>query len=66
MKDMKTVFPFGNTISTVEITGSQLIEVLEASTFSTPESLGAFPQVSGIECTINTGVPSQILVMPAK
>ncbi|NLL81863.1 MAG: LysM peptidoglycan-binding domain-containing protein [Tissierellia bacterium] len=57
MKDMKTVFPFGNTISTVEITGAQLIEILEASTFSIPQSIGAFPQVSGIEFTLDTSVP---------
>lgn len=57
MKDMKTVFPFGNTISTVKISGSELIEVLEASTYSTPESVGAFPQVAGIEFTIDTSVP---------
>jgi 2',3'-cyclic-nucleotide 2'-phosphodiesterase (5'-nucleotidase family) len=56
MKDMKTVFPFGNTISTVKISGAQLIEVLEASTFSIPESIGAFPQVAGIEFTIDTSV----------
>ena len=48
MKDMKTVFPFGNTIATVKIKGSQLIEVLEASTFSLPAAIGAFPQVSGM------------------
>ena len=57
MKDMKTVFPFGNTIATVKIKGSQLIEVLEASTFSLPAAIGAFPQVSGMEFTINTRVP---------
>ncbi len=56
MKDMKTVFPFGNTISTLKITGHQLLEVLEASTYSTPDSLGAFPQVAGISFTINTGI----------
>lgn len=57
MKDMKTVFPFGNTISTVKITGSQLIELLEAATYSTPTSVGAFPQVSGIEFTVDTTTP---------
>lgn len=57
MKDMKTVFPYGNTISIVKITGAQLIEVLEASTFCTPIALGGFPQISGMELTINTGVP---------
>ncbi|HHX13145.1 MAG TPA: LysM peptidoglycan-binding domain-containing protein, partial [Clostridiales bacterium] len=57
MKDMKTVFPFGNTIATVKIKGSQLIEILEASTFSTPEAVGAFPQVSGLEFTISSSSP---------
>lgn len=57
MKDMKTVFPFGNTIATVNIKGSQLLEVLEASSSAAPESLGAFPQVAGIEFTIDTTVP---------
>ncbi len=56
MKDMKTVFPFGNTISTIEMTGAQIIEVLEAATFSTPDSLGAFPHVAGITFTLNTAV----------
>lgn len=56
MKNMKTVFPFGNTVSTVKVTGAQLLELLEAATFSTPESLGAFPQVSGITFTLDTTV----------
>lgn len=57
MKDMKTVFPFGNTISIVKVTGAQLLEILEASTCSTPVAIGAFPQVAGLEFTIDTGVP---------
>jgi 5'-nucleotidase/UDP-sugar diphosphatase len=56
MKDMKTVFPFGNTISTVKIKGSQLLEILEASCSAAPEALGAFPQVAGIEFTLDTTV----------
>jgi 5'-nucleotidase/UDP-sugar diphosphatase len=57
MKDMKTVFPYGNTIAIVEVTGAQLLELLEASTCSTPAAIGAFPQVSGIEFTIDTTIP---------
>lgn len=53
-KDVNTVLPFGNTLSIIQITGSELLEVLEASTFCTPEALGGFPQVSGIEFTVNT------------
>ena len=53
-KDVNTVLPFGNTLSIIKITGSELLEVLEASTFCTPEAIGGFPQVSGIEFTLNT------------
>lgn len=56
MKDMKTVFPFGNEVAVVTITGAELLEALEAATHTTPEAIGAFPQVSGIEFTIDTAV----------
>ena len=54
MKDIKSVLPFGNTLAVVYAKGSELLEVLEASTFSTPGSIGGFPQVSGIKFTIDT------------
>jgi 2',3'-cyclic-nucleotide 2'-phosphodiesterase (5'-nucleotidase family) len=57
MKDMKTVFPFGNTIAVMTLTGAELLELLEASSFSTPEPAGGFLQVAGIRCTIDTSVP---------
>lgn len=55
--DLLAVFPFGNTVATIDVTGAQLLEALEAATCSTPDAIGAFPQVSGIEFTINTAVP---------
>ena len=57
MNDMKTVFPFGNKVSVLEVKGSELLEALEAATSSTPKALGAFPQVSGIVFSIDTTVP---------
>jgi len=54
-KDIKTVLPFGNTIEVIYVTGNELLEALEASTFCVPESIGGFPQVSGISYTISTG-----------
>ncbi|GHU72529.1 hypothetical protein FACS1894184_20330 [Clostridia bacterium] len=56
MNDMKTVFPFGNVVSTLTVTGAELLEALEAGTFTTPGAIGAFPQVAGIEFTIDTAV----------
>lgn len=54
--DLLAVFPFGNTVATIDVTGEQLLEALEAATCTTPDAIGAFPQVSGIEFTINTAV----------
>ena len=57
MQDLLAVFPFGNTVATIDVTGAQLLEALEAGTCTTPDAIGAFPQVSGIAFTINTAVP---------
>ena len=54
--DLNTVLPFGNTVVTIYITGAELLEVLEASTYSLPKAVGGFPQVAGINYTISTAV----------
>lgn len=51
--NINAVLPFGNTLSIVKITGAELLEALEASTYSTPTAIGGFPQVSGIEFTVD-------------
>ncbi|MBO8436760.1 MAG: bifunctional metallophosphatase/5'-nucleotidase [Spirochaetes bacterium] len=56
-KDINTVLPFGNTITVVYVTGTELLEALEASTYCTPTAIGGFPQVSGIEFTVDTTKP---------
>ena len=53
-KDINTVLPFGNTLSIVKVTGAELLEALEASTYCTPAAIGGFPQVSGIVFTVDT------------
>ena len=53
-KDINTVLPFGNTVSVVYVTGAELLEALEASTFCTPDSIGGYPQTSGIRWTLDT------------
>ena len=53
-KDINTVLPFGNTVAVIYVTGAELLEALEASTYCTPEAVGGFPQVSGINFTIDT------------
>ncbi|MCR5732294.1 MAG: bifunctional metallophosphatase/5'-nucleotidase [Sphaerochaetaceae bacterium] len=54
MKDINTVLPFGNTVAVVYVTGIELREALEASTYCTPSAIGGFPQIAGMNITINT------------
>ena len=54
MSDVNTVLPFGNTVAVIYVTGEELLEAMEASTFCTPETVGGYPQTSGIEWTLDT------------
>lgn len=51
--------PYNNQLYVVKITGSKLLEILEAATAYTPEAMGSFPQVAGISYTVNTAVAYQ-------
>lgn len=53
-KDINTVLPFGNTVAVIYVTGAELLEALEASTYNLP--VGGFPQVAGINFTLSTAV----------
>ena len=53
-RDVNTVLPFGNTVAYINVTGEVLLEALEASTYCTPDEIGGFPQVAGIEFTVDT------------
>ena len=55
-RDVNTVLPFGNTVAVVYVTGAELLEALEASTFCTPDAVGGYPQTSGIEWVLDTTV----------
>lgn len=57
MNTLKTVFPFGNSVTIIGITGAELLEALEAACFAAPEAVGAFPQTAGIVFSIDTTVP---------
>ena len=53
---INTVLPFGNTVAVVYVTGAELLEALEASSYCTPEAVGGFPQTCGIEWVLDTTV----------
>ncbi len=52
--NINTVLPFGNTVAVVYVSGAELLEALEASTFCTPDAIGGFPQTCGIEWVLDT------------
>ena len=54
MNDVNKVLPFGNTVTVVYVTGAELLEALEASTYMTPDPAGGFPQIAGMKLTIDT------------
>ncbi|MBB1073588.1 bifunctional UDP-sugar hydrolase/5'-nucleotidase [Rhodoferax sp. 4810] len=60
-KDIMKVHPFGNTVCTVDLTGQELADYLNAAARMTPGS-GAFPQFAGLSLDIASGVVSQARV----
>jgi len=59
--DIINLFPFNNTIVTVELKGSDLKSVLETSSSKYPYENGGFLQSIGLEYTINLANPPQKL-----
>ncbi|MBO4352532.1 MAG: bifunctional metallophosphatase/5'-nucleotidase, partial [Eggerthellaceae bacterium] len=57
LRNIRDVMPFDNQLCTVQVTGAQLLEAIEAGTQDTPEEMGGFPQVSGIQYSIDASVP---------
>lgn len=55
--DLRSAYPYMNQVCTVEVTGEQLLEALEAACQGSPEPMGSFPQVSGITYELDTSVP---------
>ena len=58
--DLLSVFPFGNNACTVSLTGSQLVDILEASVRSLPFPSGSFMQVSGVRYNCDASVASPV------
>ena len=57
--DIMKIFPFGNQLKVVEISGSTIREMLEHSVSKYPEFFGGFLQVSGIRFIVTTNIPNE-------
>ena len=60
--DILNVFPWNNTVCVAEVSGQQLLDFLEFVYMSLPEENGSFQQVSGIQCVVNTEIPTSVVV----
>ena len=56
--DTIAVFPFGNMVRKIQVTGAQVKESLEHGVSQYPADVGIFPQVSGISFTLDSSAPA--------
>ena len=61
-EDIINVHPFGNEACMVETTGQHILDALEMGARNAPEENGGFLQVSGLTYTIDTTVPSSVVL----
>ncbi len=60
-KNLMDINAFNNEMCVLEVTGQQLIDVLEHGARECPESLGGFFQVSGVSFEIHTYIESPVI-----
>lgn len=60
-RDILTVLPFGNTLVLLDMTGSQIMDVLNYAAIVKPGT-GEFLHVSGLTWTNKKGIPEEVLV----
>ncbi len=53
IRDINEVFPFGNYVVQISVTGEQIVQALEHGYRLMPESNGGFAQIGGITCTVD-------------
>lgn len=61
-EDALNVFPYGNMICMVEISGQKIKDALEMGVKNYPEESGGFIHVSGLTYTMDSSVPSSVVL----
>lgn len=57
-----SIHPYGNMLCMVRTTGQEILDLLEVSSMESPHENGSFLQVSGLRYTIDTTVPSTVVL----
>ncbi|MBQ8662415.1 MAG: bifunctional metallophosphatase/5'-nucleotidase [Eubacterium sp.] len=58
--DILSVFPFNNLVCVAEVTGQDIVDMLELGVMSAPEENGSFQHVSGITFNLDTSFDSTV------
>lgn len=58
--DLIAVHPFGNMMCVAEVTGQEILDILEMGVKDSPQESGGFQHVSGMKYTIRTSIPSGV------
>lgn len=61
-EDALSVFPYGNMICMAEISGQKIKDALEMGVKNYPEESGGFIHVSGLTYTVDSSVPSSVVL----
>lgn len=61
-EDALNVFPYGNMICMAEISGQRIKDALEMGVKNYPEESGGFIHVSGLTYTVDSSVPSSVVL----
>lgn len=59
--DIVSIWPFNNTLRTVQCTGQQLLDALEVGVALLPNENGDFLHVSGLRYTVDARIPSSVI-----
>ena len=60
--DLLSVLSFNNTVVLAEVSGQTLKDMMEMAVMSWPAEDGSFPHLSGITFSVNTAIPSSVVV----
>ena len=60
--NLLSVFPFNNTVVLAEVSGQTIKDMMEMAVMAWPAEDGSFPHISGIRFSVNTAIPSSVVV----
>ena len=62
LNTLLNVLPFNNTVVLAEISGQTMKDMLEMVVMAWPAEDGSFPHLSGITFSVNTSIPSSVMI----